>query len=326
MSLDVSLRLLRAFATVAREGNVGRAAQRLYVSQPSLSQDVRKLERLVGVSLFVRTPRGMELTPAGQALRSGVESGLIAVDRAVAEAGALGGRVKRTVSIGFSPSVGNLLMPALMPILDRLVPDVAVDEREVDTGEVGPGVHEGRFDLGLAHCPNRDPQLAMSLLTHERMCAVVAADHEIARQPRGRLADLAGLDLLLWPRETAPDYYDHLLDTCARSGFIPAVVHGPRRAVIRSYLLAGRTAFCLLPASTAGLRIPGLAFVELTDDHARAPLHCLRRADDSRRDVLAVEEIAKDQCDSILADNPWLSEERSIRLGPRSRPRPTVAA
>lgn len=326
MSLDVSLRLLRAFAAVAREGNVGRAAQRLYVSQPSLSQDIRRLERLVGVGLFVRTPRGMELTPAGQTLLSGVESGLLAVDRAVAEAGAVGGLVKRRVSIAFSPSIGNHLMPTLIPILDRLIPEVAVDEREVDTGEVGPGVHEGRFDLGLAHCPDADPELTMSLLTQERVCALVSADHEVARQPQARLADLASLDLVLWPRETASAYYDHLLLTCTRSGFTPSVVPGPRRAIIRSYLLATRTAFCLLPASTASLRIAGLAFVELVDEHARIPLHLLRRTDDERGDVLAVGEIAKDQCDSILADNPWLSAEHAIRLGPRRPSRPTVAA
>jgi DNA-binding transcriptional LysR family regulator len=324
MSLDVSLRLLRAFAAVAREGNVGRAASRLYVSQPSLSQDIRRLERLVGVALFVRTPRGMDLTPAGQALLSGVESGLLAVDRAVDEAGALGGLEKRRVSIAFSPSIGNHLMPTLIPIFDQLVPDVVVDEREVDTGEVGPGVHEGRFDLGFAHCPNRDPELTMTLLTEERACVLLSADHELAGRPRASLADLAGLDLILWPRETAPAYYDHLLLTCARSGFTPAVVPGPRRAIIRSYLLAARTAFCLLPASTAGLRISGLAFIELVDEHARIPLHLLRRSDDRRRDVAAVAEIAKDQCDSILADNPWLSAEHTIRLGPHRRSEPTV--
>lgn len=324
MSLDVSLRLLRAFAAVARVGNVGRAAQRLYVSQPSLSQDIRRLERLVGVALFVRTSRGMDLTPAGQALLSGVESGLLAVDRAVAEASALGGLVRRRVSVAFTPSIGNHLMPSLMPILDRLIPEVAVDEREVDTGEVGPGVHEGRFDLGFAHCPNHDPELSMSLLTQERVCALLSADHEIARQPRARLADLAGLDLVLWPRETAPAYYDHLLLTCARSGFTPSVVPGPRRAIIRSYLLSTRTAFCLLPASTAGLRIPGLAFVELVDEHARIPLHSLRRADDRRRDVVAIEEIAKEQSDGILADNPWLSTENTVRLGPSRQDEPTV--
>ncbi len=301
MSLDASLRLLRVFSAVAREGHVGRAAQRLYVSQPSLSQDIRRLERLVGVALFVRSARGMELTASGQALLAGVESGLLSVDRAVAEAGAIGGVVKRSVRIGFSPSIGNRLMPALIPIYDRLVPGVAVDEREVDTGEVGPGVREGRYDLGFAHCPTHDPDLVLSELAEERLCVAVAADHPIARAGHARLADLAGLSIVLWPRDTAPDYYDHLLGTCQRAGFTPAVVQGPRRAILRPYLLADGTAFCLLPASTIQLTVPGVAFVELVDEDACIPLLAVRRADDSRRDVLAMEQIAKDQADSLLA-------------------------
>lgn len=301
MSLEVSLRLLRAFVTVGREGNVGRAAQRLYVSQPSLSQDIRRLERLVGVPLFVRTPRGMDATPSGEALLSGIESALLAVDRGVAEAGALGGLVRRTVNIAFSPGVGNRLMPTLIPILDRLVPNVVVDEREVDAGEVSPGVREGRYDLGFAHCPSLDSELSMSLLAEEPMCAAVAADNAIAQRPESRLADLAGLDIILWPRETAPAYYDHLLMTCARSGFTPSVVHGPRRAFIRSYLLSKKSAFCLLPASTAQLQVPGVAFVRLVDEHARIPLLSLRRSDDQRRDVLAVEEVARSQSGDLLA-------------------------
>jgi DNA-binding transcriptional LysR family regulator len=301
LNIDVSLRLLRAFVAVAREGHVGRAAQRLYVSQPSLSQDIRRLERRIGVALFVRTARGMGLTASGAALLAGVETGLLAVDRAVAEAGALGGAVKRTVSIGFSPSVGNRLMPSLIPILNRLVPDVSVDEREVDTGEVGPGVREGRYDLGFAHCPNADENLAFSHLADERMCAALATDHPIAQRPHAHLADLDGLDIVLWPRETASDYYDHLLRSCARSGFSPSVVQGPRRAIIRSYLLSARTAFCLLPASTARLSVPGVSFVTVVDEHARIPLMSLRRADDNRDDVLAVERIAVDEGDSLLA-------------------------
>lgn len=296
----MSLRLLRAFATVAREGNVGRAAQRLYVSQPALSQDIRRLERLVGVQLFVRTTRGMELTPPGAALLAGVQSGLLSVDRAVAEAAALGGIVRRTVRIVFSPSIGNRLMPTLIPILDRLMPDVTVDEREVDTGEVGPLVREGRHDLGFAHCPSQEPSLTLSLLTREPVCAAIAADHPVARSGRARLADLGGLGIVLWPRETAPDYFDHLLGLCRRAGLAPAVVAGPRRAIIRSYLLSSGTCFCLLPSSTARLSVPGIAFVELEDEDARVPLHAVRRTDDRRRDVLAVEAIARDQIDSLL--------------------------
>jgi DNA-binding transcriptional LysR family regulator len=300
MNIDVSLRLLRAFVAVAREGHVGRAAQRLYVSQPSLSQDIRRLERRIGVELFLRGARGMELTAAGDALLAGVECGLLAVDRAVAEAGTLGGAAQRTVSICFSPSIGNRLMPGLIPILDRRMPEVGVDEREVDTGEVGPGVREGRYDLGFAHCPTRERDLAITPVVDERMCAAVAADHPVAGRNRTRLSDLAGMDIVLWPRETAPDYYDHLLLTCTQAGFTPAVVQGPRRAIIRSYLLADRTAFCLLPASTAQLSVPGVAFIDIVDEHARVPLVSVRRADDSREDVLAVERVARSEGDRLL--------------------------
>jgi DNA-binding transcriptional LysR family regulator len=301
MSLEVSLRLLRIFAAVAREGNVGRAAKRLYVSQPSLSQDVRRLEKLVGVSLFARTSRGMELTASGEALMAGVSSALLSIDRAVAEAAAVGGAVERMVTIAFSPSVGNRLMPTLLPVLDRLAPDIAVNEREVDTGEVGPGVRDGHYDLGFAHCPARDPELIGSLLAHERMCVALAADHHLATPHGVRLADLEGLDLVLWPRETAPEYYDHLLETCHKAGLEPGIVPGPRRAVIRSYLLAPGTTFCLLPASITHLHVPGVTFVQIIDRHASVPLVALRRADDKRRDVLAVEKVARDWSDTLLA-------------------------
>lgn len=300
MSLEVSLRLLRTFAAVAQEGNVGRAAKRLYVSQPSLSQDIRRLEKLVGVALFVRTARGMELTASGEALLAGVNSALLSIDRAVTEAAAVGGAAERMVTIAFSPSVGNRLMPALIPVLDRLAPEVAVNEREVDTGEVGPGVRDGRYDLGFAHCPAHDPDLVSCLLANERMCVALAADHPLATASGARLADLAGLDLVLWPRETAPEYYDHLLSTCRQAGLEPRIVPGPRRAVIRAYLLAAGTTFCLLPVSTAHLHVPGVTFVEIIDRHASIPLLALRRTDDKRRDVLAVEQIAKDWSDTLL--------------------------
>lgn len=300
MNLDVSLRLLRAFVAVAREGHVGRAAQRLYVSQPSLSQDIRRLERRVGVDLFVRSARGMETTPAGGALLAGVESGLLAVDRAVADAGALGGAGKRMVSIGFSPSIGNRLLPALIPVLGRLAPDIFVDEREVDTGEVGPGVRAGRYDIGLAHCPSPDPELTLSRIADERLCVAVAVDHPAAGRTSVSLADIAGMSIVLWPRDTAPDYYDHLLRICGIAGITPAVVQGPRRAILRPYLFADRTAFCLLPVSTARLAVPGLAFLNVTDDHARVPLAAVRRTDDARDDVLKVEHIARREGNRLL--------------------------
>ena len=301
MTLDVSLRLLRAFATVAETGHVGRAAQRLYVSQPSLSQDIRRLEKAVRVTLFTRTSRGMELTPPGQELFDGVTAGLRSIDRAAQSAAVIGGLTERSITVAFTPSVGNRLMPGLLPVLAHAVPTVNIDEREVDTGEVDPGVREGRFDLGFAHCPARHTDLSFTLLAEERCCVALAADCELAGQSVVGLSQVRGLEMLLWPRETAPQYYDHLVGICEASGFTPRIVTGPRRAIIRAYLLSTRSTFCLLPASASELRVPGIVFLDVADEHAHIPLFSIRRADDARDDVSAVEAATRTHCDSLLA-------------------------
>jgi len=298
--MNVSLRLLRAFVAVGREGNVRRAAARLFVSQPSLSQDIRRLERHVGVPLFVRGPQGMTLTQPGEELLRCVETALVLIDRGVDQARSVATTRKTRLLLAFSPSVGNRLMPALLPLLERRLADVVVDEREVDTGEVGPGVRDGRFDVGLAHCPSLEDGLVVTTLVEEPLCAALAATHPAARRSSVSLAELEGLDLLLWPRETAPEYFDRILAICRQAGTDPKVVQGARRAVIRSYLLAEGRTFCLLPASTAVLRVPGVSFVPIADGHAAIPLMAIRRAEEHRPEVLAVEDIAREQGRALL--------------------------
>ncbi|GAB2486954.1 LysR family transcriptional regulator [Jatrophihabitans fulvus] len=300
MSLDVSLRLLRAFVAVADTGHVGRAAQQLYVSQPSLSQDIRRLEKQVRVELFVRTSKGMEITPAGDALLHGVRSGLLAIDRGVTHAAAVAGIGERAARIGYTPSVGNRLMPALLAAFAEHAAAVRIDEREVDTGEVGPGVAAGRFDLGFAHCPDQHDELHLDLLLSEPACVAVAADSPVAARARVTVADLTGLGLLLWPRDTAPAYFDHLLQICRRGGYDPPVVPGPRRAMIRGYLLSTRNTFCLLPRSTSTLSVPGVTFVDCADDHATIPLHAVRRRDDRRPDIEVLRFIASAHAHQIV--------------------------
>jgi hypothetical protein len=114
------------------------------------------------------------------------------------------------------------------------------------------------------------------------------------------LAELHDLDLLLWPRDTAPDYYDRILAICHHAGVEPRVVQGARRALMRSYLLSEGRGFCLLPASTSVLRVPGVTFVPVQDEGSVIPLMSIRREDDQRPEILAVEEIARDLSTLLL--------------------------
>jgi DNA-binding transcriptional LysR family regulator len=299
--VNVSLRLLRAFISVSQEGNVGRAAARLFVSQPSLSQDIRRLEREVAVKLFVRGPQGMALTAPGQELARCVEAALAQIDLGVEQARRLEASDQRRLLIAFSPSIGNKLMPELLPALEGRLRGVSIDEREVDTGEVGPGVRIGRFDAGLAHCPDNEPGLVATLLVEEPMCIALASEHPLASRDTLRLAELADLALLIWPRESAPHYFDRVMQICERSGLRPPVVRSARRTIVRSYLLAEGDSFSLLPSSTAALQPPGISFVTVADDDVTVPLMFLRRVDDEREELRAIELIAREMSACLSA-------------------------
>jgi DNA-binding transcriptional LysR family regulator len=290
LRMNASLRLLRAFVAVGNEGNVGRAAARLFVSQPSLSQDIRRLERAVGTDLFIRGPHGVRLTPAGEILHREVDAALTMLSRGVERACAAARDERHQVVLSFSPSIGHRLIPALLPVLEDRLPTVIVDEREVDTGDVIPGILAGRFDLGLAHCTPDNPELQVTRLGDDPLCVAVASDHPVASQRDPvRLDQLTGLSLLLWPRHTAPEYYDHILAVCAIAGLHPDVVPGPRRTLIRSYVLAAGDVFCLLPLATSRLNVPGVSFLPVADGAATVPLVLVRRVDDPRPEVLDVE-------------------------------------
>jgi DNA-binding transcriptional LysR family regulator len=286
--MNVSLRLLRVFLVVSREGNVGRAAAALFVSQPALSQDIRRLERELGTQLFVRGPQGVTLTPAGQEFRRDVDDALALLDRAVERAQSPA-RSRRRIVLGFSPSISHQLMPSLLPVLESRLPDVLVDEREVDTGEVAPGVRSGAFDIGLAHCQGEQAGIASVTVRFDELCVALAADHPLAgRGGAMRLAELGDLPLMLWSRELAPEYHDTLVAICNQAGLSPRIVPGPRRAMIRSYAVSDGSVFCLLPRSTSNLQVPGVAFLPVADDHARISLDAVRRERDDRPEVGAL--------------------------------------
>jgi LysR family transcriptional regulator, benzoate and cis,cis-muconate-responsive activator of ben and cat genes len=299
--LNVSLRLLRAFVAVASEGNVRRAAARLYVSQPSLSQDIRRLERQVGIPLFDRTTNGMSLTQGGAELLQSIQTALSLIDRGVDQARSVALTSKARVALAFSPSLGNKLLPEVLPAVEAAFEDIVLDEREVDTGEVGPGVRDGRFDLGLAHCPTVDRELELTLVGNERLCVAVPDSHHSASKPRVSLADLADLALLLWPRESAPTYHDYVLRVCSEAGLEPRLAPPARRAIVRSYLITSGQCFALLPESASVLQIPGVVFVRLDDANAVVPLLAVRRTDEQRETILAVERLLVEKISNSLA-------------------------
>ncbi|MEV0328193.1 LysR family transcriptional regulator [Micromonospora echinospora] len=244
-------RHLRYFVVVAEELHFGRAAERLGIAQPPLSQAIQRLERELGVELFDRSRRRVEPTPAGRLLLDQArgllagEERMRALMRMVRE-GTLG-----TLRAGVPPETPAVTLQALLRRLADRVPGLDVDLQELTTGEQVRMLADARLDVGLLHHPVDVPDLRFGPAVRVRLGVVLPRVSPLARLPEPTLADLAGHDLVLPPRVTAPGWHDHVLDVCRQHGFAPARVrHAHNPEFLIGLVLAGR-GVAFEPESTA---------------------------------------------------------------------------
>jgi DNA-binding transcriptional LysR family regulator len=178
--MAIELRLLRYFAVVAEERHVGYAAARLFISQPALSQQIRALEEQVGVPLFVRHPRGMELTEAGEVLLQEARQVLASSERLEAAVEELSRGHTEGLRLGLPPGLPPGLLPDLLAALRDREPDARVEVRELTTPEQLAALRDGSLDLGLV----REPvdRLSRSTLLVEPLGVSLPATHRLAER------------------------------------------------------------------------------------------------------------------------------------------------
>ncbi|SDF06373.1 DNA-binding transcriptional regulator, LysR family [Thermus arciformis] len=213
----MNLRRLRLFLLLAEEKNFHRAAERAYLSQPALSQQIRALEEELGVKLLERKP--FRLTPAGEALK---EEG----KRLLEEVEALKERVRRAGWRELRFGVPENLLPDLMPLLDHLRRGLgqAVEVLEMHTPEQVRALKEGRLDYGLAGLKVADPRIGEEPLFKVPIVALLPEGHPLAKEERVALWDLREEPFLLIPRETLPPLHEAFMEVFRKAGFAPKVV------------------------------------------------------------------------------------------------------
>src|SRR3954471_20944169 len=193
----MELRHLRYFVAVAEELHFRRAAERLHVSQPPLSQQIRALERELGVTLFERNRRRVELTTAGEALLGEARGILAAVEHAVdltqrvarGEAGAL--------AIGFVGSAMYGRLPDVLREFHAARPAVQLRLRELPTGAALDALAEGRIDVGVVRPAQVEAGIAIDIVRREAVVVALPADHELAARRRLTLRELWGETFVL---------------------------------------------------------------------------------------------------------------------------------
>jgi DNA-binding transcriptional LysR family regulator len=221
--MDLQPRLLRYFLAVAQELHFGRAAARLYISQPSLSNQIQILERTLGTDLFVRTSRQVVLTPAGRALLEEAPLALGALERAAERARLAGAGIGGTVRLGYAPMAGYETLGGILTAAEHDSPNVTVIASEHFSSEIPGRVLAGELDIGLALFPEPMRVVRSRPLRTEPLALVFGKHHRLAEADPIPVASLANETLLLFPRELAPGYYDRVVAACERAGFQPQI-------------------------------------------------------------------------------------------------------
>ena len=256
----MELRHLRYFVAVAEECHFGRAAQRLHIAQPPLSQQIKQLEAELGVQLLTRSTRRVELTPAGAQYLERARSILANVDAARDEAQLVrDGRMGR-VTIGFTGSATYELLPGMSRMLRAELPGLELDLRgELLTPSQVAGLVDGTLDIGFLRPPVQVPEVEVHPLRREPLVVVLPETHAQAGQARVALADLADEPFITYPSQHRSVVHDAVLDACQTAGFTPRSTEVAETSTLVSFVAAG-LGVALVPESVQHLRITGAVY------------------------------------------------------------------
>jgi DNA-binding transcriptional LysR family regulator len=199
---------IEAFVAVAEERSFTLAAARLYTTQQQLSAQIKRFERNLGVSLFVRTTRKLEPTSAANLLLAGAHDLLTQSSQWLAQASRLGTGNSGKVTIGYTQTCGYETLPAIAAAVRTESPDIVLVTRELYAADIESQVANHTIDLGLLRCPTGRPGTIQESLTHEPLMLAVATTHHLARRRRIALKEAATSKLSMWPRELIPGYFD----------------------------------------------------------------------------------------------------------------------
>lgn len=236
----MELRLLQSFLVLSQELHFGRAAARLHIAQPPLTKQIHQLEKQLGVQLFERHPRGVRLTPAGDALVPEAEQIFAAVESAVHKTrNAEHGGVGRLV-IGFSGATGTALVPGILRATAEAIPGINLDvKRYANSSLVADAVVDGEMDLGHVLLPFEHPDLSTRSVARHRPVLVVPMGHALADRTSVRVDELEDEDFVTPRRYSGSALLQLIQEVCGSAGFSPRVVKETSDAYTTLMLVAG---------------------------------------------------------------------------------------
>ena len=263
----MELRHLRYFRAVAEELHFGRAAERLHIAQPPLSQQIRQLERELAVTLLVRTTRKVELTPAGETYLKRVVAILDAVDEAGWQAQRIAEGAEGQLAIGCVGSATYSLLPRLVRALREELPGVDVSVRgEMLAPAQITALLAGEIDLALLRPPIEQSGVLVETVRRDRLLAALPEGHPLAVRDELRVNDLRDEEFVAHAGHGRSVMNSVLTAMCADAGFVPRVRHEVEETSTLVTLVSAGLGVAIVPEPTAALDIAGVCYRPLAPD------------------------------------------------------------
>jgi len=308
---DVELRHLRYFVAVAEELNFSRAAGRMYLSQPALSQQIRKLERELGVPLFYRTKNHVELTEAGRVLLEGARRVLMLVEQTAREAREVGGAEVRHLKVGFPEYANQTSVADALQTFRRRYPYVELEEHETFTLQKTllqiDKLHKGTLDIGFMLKPEEDSLVEIEHVLNIELVAALPEGHSLTGREAVSMGDLSDERLILFSRSFHPRCYDYVVGCCREAGFEPKVVQRKE-----PQLYSGATTYRMVASGigvgivarpvVSGYRQYDVIFKPLRDPAPSLDLVAAWRRDDPSSNLQAFLDIVRELAPAAAGD------------------------
>ncbi len=284
-SADIELRHLRYFVAVAEELHFGRAALRLHLAQPPLSQQIRKLEEMLGHALFTRTSRAVKLTSAGEVFLERARSTLRKVHDDIEVARSVGRGEVGLLNVGFIGSGMLTFLPAMFGQYRRQYPKVNLQLREFHTSGVIRALLEGTLDVGVLRDGGPAEGLEVAPVFSEPFVAAVPKRHRLARRKTISAAELRDEPFVLFSRSASDRAYEKTLSLCEEHGFRPQIVQeGPQWLTLLRLVGAG-LGVTIAPLCVERIATPDVVCRRIRGTRTRSEIELAFRTGDDREIV-----------------------------------------
>lgn len=282
MNGDVELRHLRYFVAVAEELLFGRAAERLHLSQPPLSQQIRKLEDILGYALFVRTSRSVKLTTAGQAYLERARRTLRNVQRDIEETRRIGQGEVGSLHIGFVGSAMLTTLPGIFRAYREAYPLVHLHLHESFTSRVAEGLENGTLDAGILRDGDAMDMLHVTTLFSEPYVAVLPVAHACARQKSISPGILRDEPFVYYPRSAGGRAYEKPLILFEQHGFRPQIVQEASHWLTILRLVGAGLGVSVAPACVQRIASPEVVCIPMRGARVVSDIELARVVGDAR--------------------------------------------